>query len=99
MTSNERDRLDQVEQLLEDVALRTADNTRAIADNTNAINSLISVTGQMQENFATFITVVNSMQAEIRGLQTESIRIQQRIEEHIAQTNRRLERLEGNGEP
>lgn len=92
MASNGRDRLDQIEQLLQDVALRTADNTRAIDNNINAINGLINVTGQMQENFAAFITVV-------RGLQTESVRIQQRLEEYVAQTNRRLERLEGNGEP
>lgn len=91
MTSNGRDRLDQIERLLADVALRTADNASAIADNTNAINGLITVTGHMQEDFAAFITVV-------RGLQTESVCIQQRLEEYIAQTNRRLERLEGSGE-
>lgn len=91
MTSNGRDRLEQIERLLEGVALRTADNT-------NAINGLIGVTSRMQEDFETFITVVRDIQADIKGLQTESVRIQQRLEEYIAQTNRRLERLEGNGE-
>lgn len=91
MTGNGRDRLEQIERLLEGVALRTADNT-------SAINGLISVTGQMQEDFAAFITVVRDMQADIKGLQTESIRIQQRLEEYITQTNRRWERLERNGE-
>jgi phage-related protein len=101
MTNNRESRLDQIERLLADVAVRTADNTNAIAnntsaiaDNTNAINGLIAVTARMQEDFSTFITVVGNMQADIRGLQTESLRIQQRLEEYIIQTNRRLERLE-----
>ena len=68
-------RLDNVENRLDRIEAIVESNSQQIAELRSAVNSLVAIAAQHQQNFEVLVTEIRNMSIEIRGLQTENRRI------------------------